>query len=244
MAKDLWTGRRTVRDWSLGAVSVPPAELVERRISAHEQAPRSALERIPYAYLYAPSHNPLLLERSTLTAFGKMLQAARAAGIPSPLLKIVSGFRTFATQELLWQKALGKYLKPDGSPDPETARIYVAPPGHSTHATGRAVDLWLGMACDSRNVEAGRRTKAYAWLANNARKFGFYPYLHEPWHWVFAPTEKEAAEAEIPMPTTGKEIRGIEEKSTGWTSLIIGALLLTGAGGAAWYTTSKRRPTT
>lgn len=236
MACDLWTGKRTNRDWSLGAAALPTG-LTERRISSREQAPRAALAFIPREFLYAPDNNSLLLERSTLTAFIKLFQAARAAGFPNPLFRIVSGFRSFRAQELLWQKALWKY----GSP--EKARIWVAPPGGSTHATGRAVDLWLGMACDSRNVAALRATKAYGWLMENAWKFGFYPYLAEPWHWEYNPREGEASAAGLPMPASGVPKEIFEEAGDsggGVTALLVGGLLLAAVGGS-WYATRKSR---
>lgn len=233
MALDLITRKRSPRDWSLGA------ELTERRVSSREQAPRSALALIPSEFLHEPYNNHLLLERATLAAYTKLKNAAVAAGIPSSLLKIVSGFRSFRAQELLWQKAREKY----GSAD--KARIWVAPPGSSTHATGRAVDLWLGMACDSRNVEALRGSVAYSWLVQNAGKFGFYPYRNEPWHWEYNPTVAEVMKSGLAMPAAGveRETAEAEEgvgKSAGWTGAIMGALLL-GAGGAAWYATRKKK---
>lgn len=231
MALDLITRKISPRDWSLGA------DLIERRIDSRLQAPRSSLAPIPREFLHEPDNNHLLLEQATLDAYAMLRQAGLAAGLPEPLLKIVSGFRSFTAQELLWQKALWKY----GSPD--KARIWVAPPGSSTHATGRAVDLWLGLACDSRNVEALRKTKAYSWLVQNAGIFGFFPYRNEPWHWEYNPSEEEAERAGVQMPAAGVPRGKAEEgyKPSRWTTAVLGALLLGAAGGGAWYVTRKKK---
>jgi D-alanyl-D-alanine carboxypeptidase len=69
----------------------------------------------------------------------------------------------------------------------------VAPPGHSEHHTGLAIDVGDGArpACD---VEpCFEETAAAAWLAEHARTFGFelsfprgsrQPH-YEPWHWRY-----------------------------------------------------------
>lgn len=230
MAFDLIRRRQTPRDWSLGG----EAPFAERRVSTHEQAKRQDLAAIPREFLKAPDSG-LALERSTLSAYGRLKRAAGAAGFPYPIFQIVSGFRTLHDQEFLWVRALGKY----GSP--EKARIWVAPPGHSTHATGRAVDLWLGLPCTSENAPALRATRAYAWLVAHAAEFGFYPYLAEPWHWEYNPTPVEAAEARLPLPAVGVpmpvpgELMPASKKSSAlspWTA-VAASLAVVGLGG--WY---------
>lgn len=67
------------------------------------------------------------------------------------------------------------------------ARRWVAPPGHSAHHSGRAIDLYLGFSLSSKNVQKIRATSVYKWLVQNAVRFGFYPYLQEPWHWEYNP---------------------------------------------------------
>ncbi len=112
-------------------------------------------------------------------ALAKMVSAARSAGIPSPLLEPISGFRSPARQLELWNQALAKY----GSES--AARKWVAPPGHSTHQTGRAVDLDLGEKVASQAADRSRNTAAWKWLDAHASAFGFAPYPPEPWHWEF-----------------------------------------------------------
>lgn len=76
-------------------------------------------------------------------------------------LYIKSGFRDVAEQQQLWDSAVKRY----GSP--EAARKWVAPPGHSNHNKGLAVDL-------------GGDTQ----LAHDlAPRFGLvFPMSWEPWH--------------------------------------------------------------
>lgn len=121
------------------------------------------------------------LHRLAAQAWRAMVAAARADGIAPPLLLPTSGYRSRARQERLWRGALQKY----GSP--QVARRWVAPPGGSAHQSGRAIDLYLGGRNSSSNVANLRRTPAYRWLVANARRFGFYPYEREPWHWEYNP---------------------------------------------------------
>src|SRR5579871_6409568 len=67
----------------------------------------------------------VVLHRLAALAWRALVAAARADGIASPLLLPVSGYRSGALQERLWNRALERY----GSP--EQARRWVAPPGSS-----------------------------------------------------------------------------------------------------------------
>lgn len=123
-----------------------------------------------------------LLRRDVLDAYRRMAAAARAevpeiASDPE-LLQIFSGFR-----------------------DPEADAARCAQQGNcdglrravcSAHRTGTAVDLYVGrlpgLGVDS-TVPASRQVMArgatYRWLAANAGRFGFVPYVYEPWHWEY-----------------------------------------------------------
>lgn len=71
--------------------------------------------------------------------------------------------------------------------------ISVAPPGHSEHATGYAIDFAIRPSFNCPDAEACMAaTPAFRWLVANARKFGFemsFPVSNvqnvkwEPWHW-------------------------------------------------------------
>jgi len=133
----------------------------------------------------------IMLHHLAAGAATALVAAARAAGLRAPLLLPVSGFRDPERQAHLWQEALRRY----GSP--EEARRWVAPPGHSAHQSGRAIDFYLGGSVSGsvskRNVARLRATPAYRWLAANAARFGFYPYGAEPWHWEYNPPRGAAA---------------------------------------------------
>jgi hypothetical protein len=127
------------------------------------------------------------LHRAAYEAYRRLKAAAEADGIPPDLLSVASGYRSIARQRELWAGALKRY----GSA--QAARKWVAPPGGSPHHTGRAIDFYLGEKNDSSNVARLRGTRAYQWLVCNADRFGFTPYVNEPWHWEFNPASLPAS---------------------------------------------------
>jgi hypothetical protein len=81
-------------------------------------------------------------------------------------------------------------------PERELERLqqrWTAKPGRSAHHTGLALDL----ALYGLGKRGAKRAPAYAWLALNARRFGFYPYLPEGWHWEYNPPGAVAHLAEL-----------------------------------------------
>ncbi len=128
------------------------------------------------------------LQRAAAEALGRMIEVARQAGLE---LVPISGFRSVEYQAKLWAKAIEKR----GS-EVEAAR-WVAPPGHSEHHTGLAVDIGEGPEPESDVEPAFGDTAAYRWLAQHAASFGFemsFPANNpqgvgcEPWHWRFVGT--------------------------------------------------------
>ena len=76
---------------------------------------------------------------------------------------------------------------------------YSALPGQSEHQTGLCIDF-ITPAMEGKLTEDFENTEAFAWLAENAYKFGFilrYPkgkeditgYTYEPWHYRFVGRE-------------------------------------------------------
>ncbi len=121
---------------------------------------------------YAPGG---LLEAAEI-AFMEMKNAAARDGIT---LTIVSGYRSYARQEKLYNN----YVTKDGQAE---ADRYSARPGHSEHQSGLAMDL---NSVDDSFAD----TKEAKWIAENCAKYGFiirYPkdkeeitgYIYEPWH--------------------------------------------------------------
>lgn len=145
------------------------------------------------------------LHRLAASALQALITAARVDGLADPLLRPVSGFRDPARQARLWQEALARY----GSP--QEARKWVAPPGGSAHQSGRAIDFYLGGRNSSTNVAQLRNLPAYRWLVANARRFGFYPYEREPWHWEYNPPV--AANRELEWNEAFEFAIGIDSKN-------------------------------
>jgi D-alanyl-D-alanine carboxypeptidase len=98
-------------------------------------------------------------------------------------LQVISAFRSFDEQTELKDQFTQQY----GS----GANTFSADQGFSEHQLGTAVDLTD--RATGRTSQTFAATAAYAWLQENAHKYGFilsYPegnafYIFEPWHWRF-----------------------------------------------------------
>lgn len=136
-----------------------------------------------------------LLRRDVLDAYRRMVDAARRE-VPEvarnrELLQIFSGFR-----------------------DPEADAARCAASGNcdglrravcSAHRTGTAVDLYVGQApglgvdnTSQISREAMTQGATYRWLVKNAGRFGFVPYVYEPWHWEWVSPTGGYVEAAAP----------------------------------------------
>ena len=116
------------------------------------------------------------LDRTTYSAYCQMADAASSEGIS---IYIASGFRSYDTQDRLYNYYCGAYGK-------TAADRFSARPGHSEHQTGLAMDI-----NDPSDSFIG--TAAQKWLEKNCYKYGFiirYPkgkeditgYKYESWH--------------------------------------------------------------
>ena len=137
---------------------------------------------------YRHSGREVKMHSDAALALRELMTQARADGVG---IVPISGFRTVAYQEMLFNKAVAKY----GSE--KAAERWVARPGNSEHHTGYAIDL--GDEKDpASDVEASfELTEAFHWLQPNASRFGFemsFPrnnlvgVNYEPWHWRFVGT--------------------------------------------------------
>jgi zinc D-Ala-D-Ala carboxypeptidase len=120
-----------------------------------------------------------------LQALGDMLNSARAAGLD---IRVRSAYRSYDTQAqtfAYWVSVLGEH----------EARRVSAPPGHSEHQLGTAVDFTSASAGWALTQAFGATAEGQ-WLKTNAPSFGFalsYPetkeaitgYVYEPWHWRY-----------------------------------------------------------
>jgi LAS superfamily LD-carboxypeptidase LdcB len=110
-----------------------------------------------------------------------MIDDAKKEGLN---LRVVSAYRSFATQAKL--KAQNKVTY-----GVNTANRFVAEQGYSEHQLGTTVDLTTPEIAEASS--AFDNTKEFAWLKENAYKYGFilsYPkgngyYAYESWHWRF-----------------------------------------------------------
>ena len=125
---------------------------------------------------HLPKNYDPKVNKEALKNLRKMQADAKALGLNIPL---VSGYRSYETQEKLYNK----YVKKDGE---KKANTYSAKPGESEHQTGLAFDIGSVDRSFANTIEA-------KWLAENAYLYGFiirYPkdkeeitgYNYEPWH--------------------------------------------------------------
>jgi D-alanyl-D-alanine carboxypeptidase len=114
-----------------------------------------------------------------------MAKAARNAGAG---LRVISGYRSYAYQQQLYQREVDKYGK-------TVAEHSVARPGHSEHQLGVTIDF--GSAKTTGDVsQSFAYTAAGRWMKQNSWKYGWimsYPkgetsktcYYYEPWHFRY-----------------------------------------------------------
>ena len=115
-----------------------------------------------------------------------MEAAAKADGVD---LMVISGFRTIAEQQQLFFD-----ISKQRNQTPSQRAKVSAPPGHSEHHTGYALDIGDGNVPSATLSTSFEKTAAFQWLQNNAAKYGFemsFPVnnpqgvMYEPWHWRF-----------------------------------------------------------
>jgi D-alanyl-D-alanine carboxypeptidase len=131
-----------------------------------------------------------LLRRDVLQAYRRLVAAARAespeiAAEPE-LLQIFSAFRD--------PEADAARCTAHNNCDGRRRAVC------SAHRTGSAIDLYVGhlpgFAVDDTSIESRlhmTRGPAYRWLVANASRFGFTPYVFEPWHWEWVESRDESA---------------------------------------------------
>ena len=161
------------------------------------------------------------LETRTAQALYEMLDEMKADGVTD--VAVTSGYRSYGYQVSLNNHYLDvesskisedayrhfgyAYIKENYLDKGKTklspidaeavVRSYSAEPGKSEHQTGLCIDFVTSTA---GLTEAFENTEAFAWLSENAYKFGFilrYPkgkegitgYTYEPWHYRFVGRE-------------------------------------------------------
>ena len=131
------------------------------------------------------------MQREAALALDALLYAADDAGFN---ITVTSAYRSREYQQKIYDLRLDGYISA-GADSEKAQRLterYVAPPGHSEHHTGLAVDMHSIHSAETSFAD----TPEFAWLCENAPKYGFilrYPkgkeeitgYAFEPWHFRY-----------------------------------------------------------
>jgi D-alanyl-D-alanine carboxypeptidase len=148
-------------------------------------APPGELVRAPAGFAL----NSCMVRRDMIPDLERLLAAAREDPAVMGQLRALSCHRSIIRQAGVFCRE-----HPDAGGDPDATRaISVAPPGHSEHSTGYALDFAVRPANGCPDAEACMAaTPAARWLVRNAPRFGFemsFPggnrqhVKWEPWHW-------------------------------------------------------------
>ena len=139
------------------------------------------------------------LRPEVLADLARLLDAAQADPAAQGSLRGASCHRTLA-----WQQGV---FCAEAHDDPAFRAISVAPPGHSEHATGYALDFAIRPANGCPDVSGCIvALPLYRWLVANAPRFGFeqsFPggnrqgVKWEPWHWRWVGTDANAPGAAL-----------------------------------------------
>ena len=132
-----------------------------------------------------------MIRRDVLPDLERLLAAAGADPRTGGELRGLSCHRSIERQQAVFcRPRVGADGASAGAAD---RAISVAPPGHSEHATGYALDFAIRPRGDCPDAEACMAaTPAFRWLMANAPRFGFemsFPASNiqhvkwEPWHW-------------------------------------------------------------
>lgn len=126
------------------------------------------------------------LHEAAAKSYLRMEADAKADGVD---FVVISGFRTISEQQELFFD-----ISKQRNQTPAQRAKVSAPPGHSEHHTGYALDIG-DAAVPSANLSTNfEKTAAFQWLQSNAAKYGFemsFPpnnpqgVMYEPWHWRF-----------------------------------------------------------
>ncbi len=139
-----------------------------------------------------------MLRRDMIPDLERLIAAASGDPAVMGQLRALSCHRSIIRQASVFCRE-----HPDAGGNPDASRaISVAPPGHSEHSTGYALDFAVRPANGCPDAEACMAaTPAARWLVANAPRFGFemsFPggnkqnVKWEPWHWRWVGTSARA----------------------------------------------------
>ena len=144
------------------------------------------------------------LRKEAHDAFVEMKKAAQADGIE---MKIVSSYRSFDRQAVIFERKYLKYTEEEGmEPLDAIEKIieYSTIPGTSRHHWGTDIDLIDGspkvdgdVLVASKFGTGGPFEKFKLWMDENSKKYNYYlvytddpkrrGFKYEPWHYSYAP---------------------------------------------------------
>ena len=178
----------------------PPVYPVQKLVPAPEMVPNYSVQpklgHFPYqeadpsrlvnagTFVRGTYERSEQLDQDAFQAFQQMKSAAENQGI---YLMIISGFRNISDQAVLFEKQIARRGN-----ESEAAKSS-APPGHSEHHTGYALDI-ADQKSDTDLKVSFQETAAYQWLVANAAQYQFeqsFPLNNkqgvnfEPWHWRY-----------------------------------------------------------
>ncbi len=172
---------------------------------------------------------PIKILKSVELKFNQMKNAAKKEGIN---IKIVSGYRSFQRQKLIWNKKYLNNQKQGLNPIENINKIiqYSTIPGTSRHHWGTEIDIIdenhyiKGDLLLEKNYYNNSFEALRLWMEKNSYKYGFIlPYtkdknrsgfLYEPWHYSYSklsiPFLKEYIQLKMIDKIYDPEILGIE----------------------------------
>ena len=177
-----------------------PVYPVQKPVSAPETVPNYSIQTKPFHFPYQEADPSRLVNAGTFVrgtyerseqldqdAFQAFETMRLAAGRQEIELMIISGFRNISDQAVLFEKQIARRGN-----ESEAAKSS-APPGHSEHHTGYALDIG-DRKSDTDLKVSFQETAAYQWLVTNAAQYQFeqsFPLNNkqgvnfEPWHWRY-----------------------------------------------------------
>ena len=146
----------------------------------------------------------ILLEKETYSAFVKMKDAAEKDGI---IIKLVSGFRDFYRQQMIWNNKYRKFTNEFSLDGPTAIKEIIrfsTIPGTSRHHWGTEIDIIdknfeneKHLLISKKYEEGGIFNSLKKWMDKNSKRFGFYivydddsnrpGFEYEPWHYTYKP---------------------------------------------------------
>ena len=173
----------------------------------------------------------ILLEKETYSAFIKMKDAAEKDGI---VIKLVSGFRDFYRQQMIWNNKYKKFTNEFSLDGPTAIKEIIrfsTIPGTSRHHWGTEIDVIdknfeneKDLLISKKYEIGGIFSSLKRWMDENSKSFGFYivydddskrpGFEYEPWHYTYKPVsdlyQKEFLKLDLKSIISKTKVEGKE----------------------------------